>query len=684
MALVAAGLALSPGLAGAHHAEPGRDSKVLCNEPNLVLSWSAVSWNLNMSDARGNHPLIHVEISTNVGGWTEIGLGAFTNANSRTFSGTAGVPEGADWVKLRVRPDENEFWESTQITGGTRTTTFEVTKKDRRECDGNGGNPTAECSSVGLHPLGKVDGFPGSAGGFTVSGTPGDIDWTSQVPVDAVYVKAGTGGNWYFYEGAFTGSGLASPKDSVSHVTFCGDPDPEPTPTATETPTATATPSETPTHKPTATPTPSETPTATPTEAPTATPSPTHKPTATPTPSETPTHKPTATPTPSETPTHKPTATPTPTPTEPPVCTIGDLVWLDRDGDGVQDASEQGVPGVTVQLWAVAGGEGSDQQLLATLTDVNGNYSFAVPCEQDLRVVFVAPDGRTFVPSDAGNDDSVDSDADPASGITPVIKLAQGAGDNTIDAGIEGLSTGITVEKATNGVDADDIADVPVVGVGDLVTWAYVVTNTGPADLVNVAVTDDIEGPVCVIESLEVNASATCTSTGTAGVGTYRNLATASGDPVDGEGEPAIDIDGQPVPSPEDTDPSGYRGVDAQVLGLNVACTTGGVNAVLSNTTGSDTTLEVRKNSTKVGDFLVTAGDTVKAFVPLAEGAEATIEAFDAGVRVGIVSLVRDCDELPNTGTSSIELSMIALTMIVLGRLLMNVSREEEAPTTES
>jgi len=56
MALVAAGLALSPGLAGAHHAEPGRDSQVLCNEANLVLSWSAVSWNLNMLMRVGTTP----------------------------------------------------------------------------------------------------------------------------------------------------------------------------------------------------------------------------------------------------------------------------------------------------------------------------------------------------------------------------------------------------------------------------------------------------------------------------------------------------------------------------------------------------------------------------------------------------------------------------------------------------
>ena len=29
---------------------------------------------------------------------------------------------------------------------------------------------------------------------------------------------------------------------------------------------------------------------------------------------------------------------------------IGDFVWFDRDADGVQDAGELGIPGVTVSL----------------------------------------------------------------------------------------------------------------------------------------------------------------------------------------------------------------------------------------------------------------------------------------------------------------------------------------------
>ncbi|MCB9296615.1 MAG: hypothetical protein H6559_26400 [Lewinellaceae bacterium] len=31
---------------------------------------------------------------------------------------------------------------------------------------------------------------------------------------------------------------------------------------------------------------------------------------------------------------------------------IGDFVWQDTDGDGIQDAGEPGIPGVTVNLYA--------------------------------------------------------------------------------------------------------------------------------------------------------------------------------------------------------------------------------------------------------------------------------------------------------------------------------------------
>ena len=54
----------------------------------------------------------------------------------------------------------------------------------------------------------------------------------------------------------------------------------------------------------------------------------------------------------------------------------------------------------------------------------------------------------------------------------------------------------ITIEKATNGIDADDpnAGDAPQIGIGNLVTWTYVVTNTGNVPFTFDQVDDVIEG----------------------------------------------------------------------------------------------------------------------------------------------------------------------------------------------
>ena len=60
--------------------------------------------------------------------------------------------------------------------------------------------------------------------------------------------------------------------------------------------------------------------------------------------------------------------------------TIGDRVWYDFDGDGVQDGGETGIPGVVVLLWAADANPGFDDSqdtlIAATTTNVNGNYLF--------------------------------------------------------------------------------------------------------------------------------------------------------------------------------------------------------------------------------------------------------------------------------------------------------------------
>jgi protocatechuate 3,4-dioxygenase beta subunit len=51
---------------------------------------------------------------------------------------------------------------------------------------------------------------------------------------------------------------------------------------------------------------------------------------------------------------------------------LGDRVWADADGDGVQDAGEAGLPSVILRLL-----DGDGNVVGSTTTDANGNYSFA-------------------------------------------------------------------------------------------------------------------------------------------------------------------------------------------------------------------------------------------------------------------------------------------------------------------
>ena len=60
---------------------------------------------------------------------------------------------------------------------------------------------------------------------------------------------------------------------------------------------------------------------------------------------------------------------------------IGDYVWRDENGDGVQDGSEAGISGVTVELYNDVNGDGlldgGDTLVSTTTTDGDGLFTFA-------------------------------------------------------------------------------------------------------------------------------------------------------------------------------------------------------------------------------------------------------------------------------------------------------------------
>jgi hypothetical protein len=115
--------------------------------------------------------------------------------------------------------------------------------------------------------------------------------------------------------------------------------------------------------------------------------------------------------------------------------TLGDFVWDDFDEDGVQDAGEPGLAGITVQLW----NSGMSMLIEATTTSGQGNYQLTTPEPGSYRIRVVAPAGYLFSPKDVGGNDLLDSDTNPAApiGFTDVEVIASNVVAVTrIDSGI--------------------------------------------------------------------------------------------------------------------------------------------------------------------------------------------------------------------------------------------------------
>jgi hypothetical protein len=132
--------------------------------------------------------------------------------------------------------------------------------------------------------------------------------------------------------------------------------------------------------------------------------------------------------------------TPTPTRTPTPV-NIGNFVWHDLDGDGIQDAGEPGIAGVTVQLWNT-----TKTQLLDTaVTNANGIYTVTAPTPGSYRLRVIPFAGAVFSPKNAGADDTKDSDFNPSGidlGFTDVFTIANNVISTTIfDAGFSTVGT---------------------------------------------------------------------------------------------------------------------------------------------------------------------------------------------------------------------------------------------------
>jgi hypothetical protein len=133
-----------------------------------------------------------------------------------------------------------------------------------------------------------------------------------------------------------------------------------------------------------------------------------------------------------------PPGSPTPTRTPTPI-NIGNFVWNDLNGNGIQDAGEPGLNGIQVQLWNAA----KTQLIDIATTNASGIYAVTAPLPGDYRIRVLAPTGAIFSLKDQGGDDQKDSDINwigDDAGFSDVFNLANNVISTTImDAGLRNV-----------------------------------------------------------------------------------------------------------------------------------------------------------------------------------------------------------------------------------------------------
>ncbi|WP_170184057.1 SdrD B-like domain-containing protein [Glutamicibacter uratoxydans] len=136
---------------------------------------------------------------------------------------------------------------------------------------------------------------------------------------------------------------------------------------------------------------------------------------------------------------------------------LGDRVWRDANGNGLQDEGESGLPDVTVNLLDADGNPVNDAEgnKVSTKTDDNGSYSFAGLQIKQYIVEFVAPEGASFAPAKQGDDRGIDSDAGENGRTEAVTLTSQAPVNNGVDAGVVDAPA---VEEATVTVNPDKVA----------------------------------------------------------------------------------------------------------------------------------------------------------------------------------------------------------------------------------
>ena len=209
---------------------------------------------------------------------------------------------------------------------------------------------------------------------------------------------------------------------------------------------------------------------------------------------------------------------------------VGDRVWNDWDGDGVQDGNEPGLSNVLVHIYD------QTNRLVATArSEANGRYFRQGIGPGTFHLQFYPPSGYSFSPQYARTEPELDSDPDATNGITDEIALGVGQTNLTIDCGMYGTPGDLRLAKRVSATNLN---------VGDAVVYTLTVTNAGVPLTSYIQVTDPLPAAfnysgsgattgafnstsgVWNVGALAPGATATLTLTGTVAAGSGGNWVT--------------------------------------------------------------------------------------------------------------------------------------------------------------
>lgn len=198
---------------------------------------------------------------------------------------------------------------------------------------------------------------------------------------------------------------------------------------------------------------------------------------------------------------------------------LGDLVWLDSDNDGVAEAGEPGIANVAVTLYEDSD---SDDSIVGeaiadtTTTDLTGAYLFTglLPGDYIVQIDssnFAGGAALDGLISSTGNDPAPDPDGDTngidkgteAGGVVRSLGVTLiGGAEPTTDGDLD-ADTNRTLDFGFYGYDLviDKEVDEAVAAPEDPLVYTVTVTNNGPSTATSVTLTDTLPDGVTFVSA---------------------------------------------------------------------------------------------------------------------------------------------------------------------------------------